>query len=168
MVSHLLLQLENAVHQCLGCWWAAWHVDINRHNSVATSDNRVGVMVVATTVGAGTHGDNPSWLGHLVVNLSKGRGHLICQCTRHNHNIGLTWRRSENDTQSILIVSRRRDVHHLDGTARQTERHRPERALSCPVSNSIQTGESIVHGVDRLLFRRQWIVRGHLAPQTLI
>lgn len=168
MVSHLLLQLEDAIHECLGGWRAAWNIHINRNNSVATPNNRIGIMVVATTVSTRAHGNHPSWFRHLIINLSKRRGHFICQSTGNNHNIGLTWRGSENDTQSILIVSGGRDVHHLHSATRQTEGHWPERTLSSPVGYSVQTCECVIHGVDWLLLRRQWIVRGHLASQALI
>ena len=37
-----------------------------------------------------SHGDDPSWFRHLVIDLPKSRSHLIGQCSRHNHHIGLT------------------------------------------------------------------------------
>jgi hypothetical protein len=38
-MPHLLLQLEDTVHQCLGCRWASRHVDINWYDPVASSGN---------------------------------------------------------------------------------------------------------------------------------
>ncbi len=122
---HLLLQLEDSVHQRLRGWRATWYVDIDWHDTVATSNNTVGVVVVTTTVGARAHGDDPSWLWHLIVNLSQGRCHLIGEGSSDNHNIGLTWRGTENDTEAILIVTWCGQVHHLDGAARETEGHWP-------------------------------------------
>ena len=37
-----------------------------------------------------SHGDDPSWFRHLVIDLPKSGSHLIGQCSRHNHHIGLT------------------------------------------------------------------------------
>ena len=36
---------------------------------VATSDDRVGVVVVASAICARAHGNNPSWLRHLIVSV---------------------------------------------------------------------------------------------------
>jgi hypothetical protein len=69
-VPHLLLQLEDTVHQRLGCGWASRNVNVDRYDPVASSGDRVAVVVVTTSVGAATHGDDPSWIGHLIVNLS--------------------------------------------------------------------------------------------------
>lgn len=125
-LHHLLLQLEHTIHQGLGSWWAPWHVNINWNQSVTSSNNRVRIMVVATTVGARSHRDDPSWVWHLVIHLPQRRSHLVGDSAGDNHDIGLTRRGSENNTQSILIVSWGGDVHHLDGTASQTESDRPE------------------------------------------
>lgn len=35
------------------------------------------------------------------------------------------------------------DVHHLDGTACQTESHGPHRALSCPVNDLVEGGQDV-------------------------
>jgi hypothetical protein len=60
----------------------SWNIDVDWYDSVTSSDNRVGVVVVSTSanisfcrlasfenlpVGTRTHRDDPSWLGHLIV-----------------------------------------------------------------------------------------------------
>ena len=50
-------------------WWFREHAVLGRFY-------RVGVVVVAATVGAGAHGDDPLGLRHLVVHLAERRGHL--------------------------------------------------------------------------------------------
>lgn len=82
-------------------------------------------MVVAAAVGATSHGDNPSGVGHLIVDLAQRRSHLVCQGTGDNHNIGLARGGTENDTKAILIVAGGGKVHHLDGAAGETEGHGP-------------------------------------------
>lgn len=124
-MTHLLLQLEDTVHKSLRRWWASRDVDIDWDDSVATSNHRVRVVIVSTSVCAGTHGDDPSWLWHLIVNLTQSRRHLVGEGTGDNHDIGLTWRGTENDTEAILIVTWCGEVHHLDGAAGETEGHRP-------------------------------------------
>jgi hypothetical protein len=173
-MSHLLLQLEDAIHECLGSGGAldsldkipqdeerdeerdgkrhtSRYVDINRHNPVTASYDRVTVVVVATTIGTTTHADNPARVGHLIVNLAQGRSHLVRQCTSHNHNIRLSRRSSENDSKSILIITWGGKMHHLHGTACKTEGHGPQRALTSPVGNLIESGprwmSAEVHGV---------------------
>lgn len=139
-VPHLLLQLENAVHQSLCGRRAAGHVDIDRHDPVAASCDRVAVVVVASTVCAAAHGDDPARVGHLVVDLSQSGCHLVGEGAGDNHDVGLARRGTENDTETILVVAGCGQVHHLDGAAGKTEGHRPQRALSRPVGNLVECG----------------------------
>jgi hypothetical protein len=133
-MSHLLLQLENTIHQGLTRWRASRHVDIDWHDSVASSSDAVTVVVVSSAIGTRTHGNDPSrlkkvsvlsifpqlitsYLGHLIINLSQRRRHLVGERTGNNHDIGLTWRSTENDSHSILVVSWCREMHHLNSAA---------------------------------------------------
>lgn len=144
---HLLLQLENPVQQGLTGRRTARHVDIDWDDSVDTPDDGVGVVVVATTVGAGAHGDDPSRIGHLVIDDSQGRGHLVGHGTGHNDDVGLSRRGSENDTQSVLVVSWAGRVHHFHSTTGEPERGGPERGLSSPVLDLVERRDGVVHGV---------------------
>lgn len=124
-MTHLLLQLEDTIHKRLRRWWASRNVNIDWNDSVATSNHRVRVVVISSSVRAGTHGNDPTWLRHLIVNLTQSRRHLVGEGTGDNHDIGLTWRGAENDTEAILIVTWCGEVHHLDGAAGEAEGHRP-------------------------------------------
>lgn len=97
-------------------------------------------MVVATTVGATAHADNPPRVGHLIIDLAKSGRHLVRQCAGHNHHIGLTGGGPENNSQAILIVAGSGKVHHLDGTAGETESHGPEGALTGPIGDLVKGG----------------------------
>lgn len=97
-------------------------------------------MVVSSTVRAATHRDDPSRLGHLIVDLSQGRCHLVCKGSGHNHDVRLSRRGTENDTQAILIVAGCGKMHHLESAAGETECHGPEGALTCPVGHLIKCG----------------------------
>lgn len=143
-VPHLLLQLENAKHERLGGRRTSGHVDIHRHNAVATSGDTVGVVVVATTVGAAAHGDDPSRVRHLIVDLAKGGCHLVGEGTGDNHDVGLARRGTENDSHAILIVTGRGKVHHLNSAAGKTESHGPERALARPVCDLVECGAGVM------------------------
>ena len=85
--------LQDAVEQCLGRRWTAGNIHVDRHDTVATAHDRVRVVVVAPAIGTGAHRDHPARLGHLVVHLAQGRGHLVAQRPRHDHHVGLarTW-----------------------------------------------------------------------------
>jgi hypothetical protein len=143
-VPHLPLQLENAVHQCLTRWRTSGHVHIAGDHTVTTSDDSIAVMVISTTVGARSHGNNPAGLRHLIVNLSESRSHLVRKGTGNNHDIGLSRRSTENDTEAILIVSWGGKMHHFDGTAGQTKGHGPEGGLTSPVGDGIKCGKRIL------------------------
>jgi hypothetical protein len=60
---------------------------------------------------------------YLIVHLSQCRCHLVRQGTGNNHDIGLTGRSSENDTETILIITSGSHVHHFDGATSQTDCH---------------------------------------------
>jgi hypothetical protein len=139
-MSHLLLQLKNAIHQRLGRRRASRHVDIHRHDPVAASGDRVAVVVVTSAVCATAHGNDPPRLGHLVVDLSQSRGHLVGEGAGYNHDVGLARGGSENYTKTILVVAGGGEMHHFDGTAGESEGHGPEGALSCPVGDLIECG----------------------------
>ncbi|KAI7514872.1 hypothetical protein KC347_g219 [Hortaea werneckii] len=89
-VPHLLLQLENAKHERLGSRRAARDVDIDRDDPVATPGDGVAVVVVTTAVGTAAHGNDPSRVRHLVVDLTERRRHLVGKRAGHNHHVGLT------------------------------------------------------------------------------
>jgi len=95
-------------------------------------------VVVTATVRTATHGNNPPGVRHLIVDLSQSRSHLVRESSGNDHDIRLSRRSTENDTETILIVAGGRQVHHLDGAACKTERHGPERALTGPVGYLIE------------------------------
>ena len=139
-MPHLLLELENSVHERLSSGRASRDVNVNGHDPVTSSCDRVAVVVVSSSVRAATHGDDPAGVRHLIVNLAQSRSHLVCKGSSDNHDIGLTGRGTENNTETILIVSWGGQVHHLDGAAGKTEGHGPEGALTRPVGDLIKSG----------------------------
>lgn len=154
-VAHLALELEDAVHEGLGGGGAAGDIDVDGDDAVASADHAVAVVVVAAAVGAAAHGDNPAGVGHLIVDLAQGGGHLVGEGAGNNHDVGLTGRGTENDTETILIVSWRGEVHHLDGTAGETEGHRPQGGLAGPVGYHVE-GSTIVARVSSVSLMEHW------------
>lgn len=104
-VPHLSLQLEDTVHQSFTRRGAAGDVYIDGHNSVTATHNTVAVVIVTSSVGAAAHTDDPSWLGHLIVDLTQSRCHLVGESAGNDHDVGLTRRGTENDSESILVVA---------------------------------------------------------------
>ena len=86
-MPHLLLQLENAVHQSLASRRATGNVDIHRHNPIAPSGNTVAVMIISSSVCTRTHTDHPSRFRHLIVDLAESGGHLVRKCSGDYHNV---------------------------------------------------------------------------------
>lgn len=99
-------------------------------------------MVVTAAICTAAHADHPARLRHLVVDLAEGGSHLVGQCTGHNHHIRLSGGSTEDNSQAVLVVSGRGEVHHLHGAACQTEGHGPQRTLAGPVGNLIQSGSA--------------------------
>src|SRR5579859_4200017 len=130
--ADLLLQQQHAVEQRLRRRRAARHVDVDRHDAVATAHHRIGIVVVAAAIGAGAHRDHVARLGHLVVDLAQRRRHLVGERAGHDHHVGLPRRGTRGKAEALDVIARHRDLHHLDGAARQTKRHPHQRARACP------------------------------------
>lgn len=107
-VSHLPLQLEDAVHEGLARRWTPGDVNVHGNNAVTAPDDAVTVVVVAAAIGTASHGDDPSGLGHLIIDLTQRGSHLVGKGSGDNHDVGLARGRSENNSQTILVVSRGR------------------------------------------------------------
>src|SRR5579862_9013814 len=56
----LLLQLHDAVDQRLRRRGTARHIDVHRHDAVAATHHRVGIVIVAAAVGTASHADHPA------------------------------------------------------------------------------------------------------------
>lgn len=59
-------------------------------------------------------------LGHLVVHRSESGSHLVREGTGDNHDVGLSGAGTEDDTETILVVTGGSHVHHLYGAASKT------------------------------------------------
>src|SRR5690606_2412655 len=138
--ADLVLHLQQAVNQSLSSRRAAWHVHIYRHDAITAANDRVGVVVVTATVGTGAHGDDPAWLGHLVVHLTQGGCHLVAQGARHNHQVRLTWAGTENNAELVQVITSCTSVHHFHCTTGQTKCHGPHGPCFCPVQKLVCTG----------------------------
>mmetsp|Transcript_10891 Transcript_10891/g.36089 ORF Transcript_10891/g.36089 Transcript_10891/m.36089 type:complete len:250 (+) Transcript_10891:102-851(+) len=121
----LLLQLQKPVNQGFGRRRAARHVDVHWDDAVAAPYHGVRVMVVAAAVGAGAHRQDVTRLRHLVVDLPQCRGHLVGERPRNDHHVGLARRCTEQNAETIHVVSSGSRVHHLHSATGEPKRHRP-------------------------------------------
>ena len=137
-MPHLLLQLENAIHQRLTRRRTPRHVDIHRHNAITAPRHTVTVMVIPAPIRAAPHADHPPGIGHLVVDLSESGSHLVGECACYDHDVGLARAGAEDYAQAILVVARGGEVHHLDSAAGEAEGHGPEGALAGPVGDLVE------------------------------
>ncbi|KAF5940545.1 hypothetical protein HYC85_021712 [Camellia sinensis] len=146
----LLLQLEDSVKQGLGSRRATRNINVNWDNPVTTTNNRVRVMVISTTICTASHRDDPPWLGHLIIDpaiiLAESGGHLIGESASDDHTIGLPRARPEDNAEAIQVVASSSGVHHFHGAASEAEGHGPDGAAACPV-------HQIVHLRDHKLRR---------------
>jgi len=137
-MPHLLLQLENAIHQRLTCRRTPRHIYIHRHDPITAPRHTVTVMVIPAPVGAAPHADHPPRVGHLVVDLSESGSHLVGECAGYDHDVRLARAGAEDYAQAILVVARGGEVHHFDGAAGEAEGHGPEGALAGPVGDLVE------------------------------
>ncbi len=130
--------LEDPIHQGFARGRASWDVDIHWYNAIAASGDTVAPMVIAPAVGTGAHTDNPPGVRHLIVDLSKSWSHLVREGASNNHNIGLSRRSPEDYTETVLVITRGGEVHHLDSAAGESECHGPQGTLTGPIGDLIQ------------------------------
>ena len=136
-MPHLLLQLEDTIHQRLARRRTPRDIDIDGHDPVTASRHAVAVVVISASVRAAAHADDPSRVGHLIVHLSEGRRHLVRERAGHDHDVGLAGGGAEDYPEAILVVAGGGEVHHFDGAAGEAEGHGPEGALAGPVGDLI-------------------------------
>src|SRR5437667_7241104 len=113
----LVLELQNAVEQRLGGGWAPRHIDIDRNDAVAAAHHRIRVVVIAPAIGARAHRNDPTRLGHLIVDFAQRGRHLVAQGARNDHDIGLARTGPEHHTEAVQVVARGASVHHLHRAA---------------------------------------------------
>jgi len=156
----LLLQLEATVQQGLGGGRATGNVNVHGDDPVASTDDGVGVMVVATTVGARAHRNNPLGVSHLIVHLAESGGHLVGQGAGNDEHVSLARRGTENDTEAIEIVTTSPAVHHLHSAARQAEGEGPHGGLTGPVHDRVEFAHHILTSVIQLLLLKKIVHLG--------
>jgi len=156
---HLLLKLKNSVEESFGRGRTSGNVDVDGDDAVATADHRIRIMIVTTAICATAHRDNEAGLWHLIIYLSESRRHFVSQSPSDNNDVCLSGTSAKHDAEAVHIVSGRCEVHHLDGATRQTEGQRPQRALSAPIDDIINSGQSIFRfvGLQIMLERRIWL-----------
>ena len=109
------------------------HEDVDRHDLIHALHDGV-VVEHAAAARARAHRDHPLGLGHLVVDAAQHRRHLPRQPAGDDHQVGLARRSAEHlGAEARDVVAAAAHRHHLDGAARQAERHRPDRRSARPL-----------------------------------
>jgi len=150
-IFYFLRQLQDAIRESFCRGWTTWYINIHRHDSVAASQHRVRVVVVATSVRTASHGDDVARLVHLIVDLSQSRSHFICDCACHYNTICLSRCGSKYDSESVHVISWCSIVHHLNSATCQTEGQRPDGGLPYPVYKVVHSSHSILKFSLRVL-----------------
>ena len=144
---NLLLKLKQTKQESLRGRWTPRHININWNNSITSSNYRIRIMIISTTIRTRSHAHDPPGLRHLIINLSQGGSHLIRQSPCNNHDIGLTGRGTEYHTETLHIVSGCCGVHHFYGTTCEAECHGPERTFTRPVDEIVNFWYSVFYFV---------------------
>lgn len=87
---YLLLQLQNTIEQCLCRRWTARYIYVHWDNTITTTNNWVWVVIVSTTIGTASHGDDPFRVIRLIINSAQCWSHFVGYCTSNNEAVGLT------------------------------------------------------------------------------
>src|SRR6202047_4663185 len=112
--ADLLLEEQYAIEERFRRGRAAGNVDIDGHDSVAAAHDRIGIVVIAAAIGAGTHRDHITRLRHLIVDLAQGRGHFVAERAGDDHHIGLTRRAARRETATLDTAAWHVTLPHFD------------------------------------------------------
>src|SRR5258706_1630962 len=130
----LFAKSQDSFGERLGTRRAPWHVHIDRDHGVDALQRRIAVPELAAARGAVPHRDDPLGLGHLLVQATEARGHLVGHRPRDDHHVRLTGARAEDlraEAREVVVLAGSR--HHLDGAARESVTERPGTARPSPV-----------------------------------
>lgn len=72
-----LLKLEDAVKKCFCSRWTSGNVNINRDDSVTSTNDGIRVMIISPSVCTRSHWDHPSRLRHLIIHLTQSWCHFV-------------------------------------------------------------------------------------------
>ncbi len=133
--------MEDAVEDSFGARGAAGNVDIHGDDLIAALDDGV-IVEDAAGSGAGSHGDDPLGLGHLIVKLANDRSHFLREAAGYDHEIGLARRGAEDfSAEAGNVVAGSGHGHHLDGAAGEAKTEGPDGAFAGPVHSFIELSE---------------------------
>ena len=152
----LFFQLQDAFNQGFRPWRTTGNEHIHGEKLAYALHHAVLPFVHKRPAGNGAiaHGDDPLWLGHLVVKNLHSRGHLLVDGAGNDHHIALPGRRPEHlGPKARQIKAGRAGRHHFNGAAGKAECHGPERIGPAHVQQRIQPGK-----VD---YRSEYIFRCH-------
>lgn len=149
------LEFHQAFDECFWAWRAAGNINVHGDDLVDALENRVGAIHAAGRC-AGTHGDTPFWLRHLVPDTFHGESHFVSDGSGDDHDVGLA-RGETHDFHAEAgdVEAGRGGGHEFDRAAGKAHRHRPKRVFPHPVNRGIDAREDdvaldfrIVGGVD--------------------
>ena len=151
LLADLLLDNHDSVQEAFRGGRATRDVDIDGADTVNTSCDRIGIMVVTTAVSTGTHGHDVTGLRDLIVQTTEGRSHLVCESTGDNHDISLTRSSTRNHTESFEIVTGRGGINHFHSATGKTESEGVDGTGSAVADGSIEADDAGLGGVHDLL-----------------
>ena len=122
---HLLLQLENPIHQRFRRRRTPRNINIYRNNPINAPNNTIAVVVVSPSICATTHTNYPFGVRHLIITLTKSRGHFVRHRAGYDHDIGLAGRGAKDYAETVLVISWHGRMHHLESTAGEAKTQWP-------------------------------------------
>eukprot|EP01083_Nonionella_stella_P132329 402279_1 len=144
-----ILQHDHSIQKRLCGRRTPRDVHIHRHNAIATAQDRVAVVIIATSVCTRSHRDYVARGRNRFVDISEKRSHLVTDGSGNNNTVRLAWTRTWNHTKLVPIISGRKRMHHLDSTTRQSKGDRPQRSTSHVSDNLINFQDDVLNCIRR-------------------
>jgi len=101
---YLLLKLKNGIKQCLCRRWTARYIYINRDNTVTPTHNWVRVVIISSTIGTASHGDDPFGVICLIINSAQCWSHFVGYGTGNNEAVSLTRACTKHHPKSVHVI----------------------------------------------------------------
>lgn len=115
------MELEDAKKKSFGRGGAAWNKNIDGYDLIAAFYDSIRIVIIAPSVSAATHGQDPLRVGRLVIEPPQGGGHLISYGSCNYNKVRLAGSCPKNNTKAIKVVAADGCMHHLKSTASQTK-----------------------------------------------
>lgn len=138
VIFDILLNHHQPLQQRIWPRRAADHIKIDRQKLIDALHDGIR-SINSSRNRADAHRNHVFRIRHLIVNFANDFRHFVGHCASDDKQIRLPWREAKYfRSEARNVVTRACKGHHLDGAARNSERHGPHGIAPRPVHEIVQ------------------------------